>query len=186
MPLPDQDLEQQFDRKMLSVIETTILPEIGDLRVGDSVIVSLCSLSHALVANVYSHQVTLCRSLEAASKLHEIDDSFPQPAATVPEDLGSKKPSYRRKEVSVSTIEGTTAPVRALPREQFSYWCFDLLFSICAASGAEGETCSCTHMPEINKWALLFRRSCVEAKNRFIRAPCLIEPMSGCLHHVHR
>ena len=97
------------------------------------------------VANIYSHQVTLCRSLEAASKLHEIDDSFPQPAATVPEDLGSKKPSYRRKEASVSTIEGTTAPVRALPREQFSYWCFDLLFSICTTNGTEGKACSCAH-----------------------------------------
>ena len=85
--------------------------------------------------------MTLCRSLEAASKLHEIDDTFHQPAATVPEDLGNEKPSHRRKEPSVSTIEGTTAPVRVLPREQFSYWCFDLLFGICTASAAEGRIC---------------------------------------------
>ena len=47
MPLLEQDFELQFDRKMLSVIETMIIPRIGDPRVGDSVIVSPCSLSHA-------------------------------------------------------------------------------------------------------------------------------------------
>jgi len=118
MPLTEQDLEQQFDRKMLTLIEMTIIPRIGDPRVGDSVI------------------ITLCRSLEAASKLHEIDDSFHQPAATVPEDLSPKKSQHRGNGTSVSTIEGTTAPVRVLPREQFSYWCLDLLFSVCAASAA--------------------------------------------------
>ena len=42
MPLPEQDLEQQFDHKILTLIEMTIIPRIGDPRVGDSVIVSIC------------------------------------------------------------------------------------------------------------------------------------------------
>lgn len=41
MPLSEQDSEQQFDRKLLSIVETIIVPRIGDPRVGDTVIVSL-------------------------------------------------------------------------------------------------------------------------------------------------
>lgn len=74
-----------------------------------------------------------------ASKLHEVDDAIQLPIPTTPEELASKSPIQRRKLDSLSTIEGTTAPVRVLPREHFAYWCFDLLFTICGEGVAEGE-----------------------------------------------
>lgn len=40
MSVQEQDMEEQFDEKLLSVIESTLIPTIGDPRVGDHVIVS--------------------------------------------------------------------------------------------------------------------------------------------------
>ncbi|KAF8311099.1 hypothetical protein DL93DRAFT_1519713 [Clavulina sp. PMI_390] len=122
LPLAEQDAEEQFDRRMLEAIDKIVVPNLGDSRVSDGITISLA------------------KALAMASKLHELDDSIPLPVPTTPQDLNSKSPSRHHKFDSLNTIEGTTAPVRVLPRERFAYWCFDLLFAVVALDSSENSS----------------------------------------------
>lgn len=49
------------------------------------------------------------------------------------EDVSSPTPTLGSKKSSISD-SGTTELAQMVPRERFSYWCFDLLFNICCSS----------------------------------------------------
>ena len=64
------------------------------------------------------------------------DDPQYRPPSPASPDMVSHKVSYDFNETDkigqYTPVEGTTELGRFLPRERFSYWCFDLLFLICS------------------------------------------------------
>jgi hypothetical protein len=84
-----------------------------------------------------SQQVQLGKTLQAASRLHVVDDrSTPIPPSSPPASQPNQKETHFSRHSAAFEVEhifGTTAPTLLLPRERFSYWCFDLLFLICSS-----------------------------------------------------
>ena len=44
----------------------------------------------------------------------------------------STKSTARSSKADSETVVGSTAPIREVSRERFSYWCLDLLFLVCS------------------------------------------------------
>lgn len=113
-PLEVQQQEESFDLALIASLEIDVVPHLGDPRVPDYIIAQL--------ANV----------LQQGSQIRE-DPEYRPPS---PASLGS---SSQRGSAELdgfgshTLVEGTTEPGHFLPRERFSYWCFDLLFLICSS-----------------------------------------------------
>lgn len=83
----------------------------------------------------------LARVLHQGSQLRVADYDLPPSPTSLPDVSSSGKAAEDRFSKDFEKLEtfgdgsigmGTTAPGRFLPRERFSYWCFDLLFLICS------------------------------------------------------
>jgi hypothetical protein len=44
----------------------------------------------------------------------------------------STKSTARSSKADIEMVVGSTAPIREVSRERFSYWCLDLLFLVCS------------------------------------------------------
>ncbi|KAH7100328.1 hypothetical protein BKA62DRAFT_706688 [Auriculariales sp. MPI-PUGE-AT-0066] len=119
LPLDIQNAEENFDQQLVIALETDVVPHIADARVPDPVIVDLAKVLHR------------------ASHLHEVDDV----PLTPPTDALIR--SQTRKPVSVlagdRAVIGSTVPGKLLPRERWSYWCFDLLFLLCSGVNTDNK-----------------------------------------------
>ncbi|KAG8906680.1 hypothetical protein FRB99_006381 [Tulasnella sp. 403] len=148
MPLEAQEQEEKFDLALLNSLEIDVVPRIGDPRVPDHLIVQLG------------------KTLQTASRIHDLDLKRQAPLSpqsphfrdanpTSPSSSSSSTSSGTKKSHTATTSngskttlesmnmdlpEGTTTTGDLLPRERFSYWCFDLLFFVCSDSVKEGET----------------------------------------------
>lgn len=115
-PLDVQQAEETFDLALVASLEIDVMPHLGDLRVPDYVITQL--------ANV----------LQQGSQIR--DDPQYRPPSPASPGTASQRASYEFENVDKfgesTSVEGTTELSRFLPRERFSYWCFDLLFLICS------------------------------------------------------
>lgn len=89
-----------------------MIPHFGDLKIPDSLI---------------SH---LARTLQEGSRLQDFDlDHSPGPDSQPPSSPdGQKETIFSDRDYDT----GTTRSGVTVPRERFSYWCFDLLFLICS------------------------------------------------------
>lgn len=98
------------------------MPHIGDSRVPD-----------ALVSR-------LSKILQQGSRLYEFEnDRIPRPSSSGAAKLRSRSRSSDLTKVDHEEFGvGKTDIGTLVPRERFSYWCFDLLFLICSnvTSGA--------------------------------------------------
>lgn len=98
------------------------MPYLGDPRVPDYIIAQLATV------------------LQRGSRIRD-DQDYRPPSPASPGST-SHRASYDFEKIErfgdVPAIEGTTDHGRFVPRERFSYWCFDLLFVICSdtAKGA--------------------------------------------------
>jgi len=108
--LSEQDDEENFDLCLISSLETDVIPCLGDDRVPDYLITQLAKV------------------LQQGSQLllNESDDEYP-PSLTKPDTKSASRAGKADNERM-----GSTAPVRGVSRERFSYWCLDLLFLICS------------------------------------------------------
>ena len=124
-PLDVQETEENFDLSLIASLEIDVVPYLGETTVPDYVVQQLA------------------RVLHQGSRLRSMDDDLPPSPSSIPEDFvrGSKRQSMSFPSHDFDKLErfgkvtigmGTTAPGRFLPRERFSYWCFDLLFLICS------------------------------------------------------
>ena len=109
--------EENFDLSLIASLEIDIVPHIGDHRVPD-----------ALVSR-------LSKILQQGSRLHEFDnDRIPRPSASP--ILKHSKSRSRSSDLTKVDDEvhgvGKTDIGTLVPRERFSYWCFDLLFLVCS------------------------------------------------------
>jgi hypothetical protein len=109
--------EENFDLSLIASLEIDVVPHVGDHRVPD-----------ALVSR-------LSKILQHGSRLHEFDnDRIPRPSASpVPKHSKSRSRSSDLTKVDDEVHGvGKTDIGTLVPRERFSYWCFDLLFLICS------------------------------------------------------
>lgn len=114
LSLSEQEGEENFDLSLISSLETDVIPCLGDDRVPDYLITQLAKV------------------LQQGSQLllHELDDEYP------PTPSSPTKPNAKDSERM-----GSTALVRGVTRERFSYWCLDLLFLICSDT-SKGTVCA--------------------------------------------
>lgn len=124
-PLDVQEAEENFDLSLIASLEIDVVPYLGELTVPDYVVSQLA------------------RVLHQGSRLRTTDDDLPPSPSSLPEDFtrGAKKSRTVANSRDFDKVEkfgdsaigiGTTSNGHFLPRERFSYWCFDLLFLICS------------------------------------------------------
>jgi hypothetical protein len=100
-PLEVQEAEENFDLALIGALEIDIIPQLGDLRIPDSLVTQLAKV------------------LRQGSRLHDSDMAC------------DELHDFETVDMNEYSI-GSTASGAPLPRERFSYWCFDLLFLICS------------------------------------------------------
>ncbi|OJT09170.1 Protein MON2 -like protein [Trametes pubescens] len=122
-PLDTQEEEENFDLSLVASLEIDVVPYLGDPSVPDYIVSQLA------------------RVLQQGSQLRVADYDLPPSPTSLPDVSSSGKAAEDRFSKDFEKLEtfgdgsigmGTTAPGRFLPRERFSYWCFDLLFLICS------------------------------------------------------
>lgn len=114
-----QEQEQDFDRSLIFSLEEDVVPRLGEARVPDDLIAHLG------------------KTLQIASRLHDLDlkrANEPLHYGHKPEPKGHGRSSgfATQSSSSADTLVGTTTTGRQLPRENFTYWCFELLFLVCS------------------------------------------------------
>ncbi|OJA16091.1 hypothetical protein AZE42_05645 [Rhizopogon vesiculosus] len=115
LSLEDQEAEENFDLSLISSLEIDLVPHLGDPRVPDHLITQLAKVLHQ------------------GSQLYKSspDPSRPgSPSTDTAKAFDDSRDSHDFEKVDVDI--GTTAPGILVPRERFSFWCFDLLFLICS------------------------------------------------------
>ncbi|KAG6906753.1 hypothetical protein DXG01_012283, partial [Tephrocybe rancida] len=117
-PLDVQETEENFDLALIASLEIDVAPHLGDSRIPDHLVGQLAKILHH------------------GSRLHD-SHSETASADSSSTDLTSLKLQeihlHKQHELG-STVSGTL-----LPRERFSYWCFDLLFLICSHTTSDQE-----------------------------------------------
>ena len=125
-PLETQQSEENFDLALIASLEIDVVPHLGDSRVPDYLILQLGKMLHS------------------GSQLQQPEDGRDPEVETLnttaPDESkskfhnGKKLPKKLSKKVEdVVEVEiGTTRSGKLVPRERFSYWCFDLLLLVCS------------------------------------------------------
>ena len=113
LPLDEQEAEENFDLSLIAALEIDVVPYIGEACVPDHLVAQLAKI------------------LLRGSNLWEVGSHARRSGGASP--VSAKEPpspDYVKVEwyVPGSTEHGVT-----VPRERFSYWCFDLLFLICSS-----------------------------------------------------
>ena len=121
-PLEAQESEENFDLALIASLEIDVVPYLGDSRVPDYLILQLGKMLHS------------------GSQLQQAEDSR-DPERETPNvillEVVKSKPRNGKKSSNkgsniVEAENGTTRSGKLVPRERFSYWCFDLLLLICS------------------------------------------------------
>jgi len=105
-----QEAEENFDLALIGALEIDVVPHLGDKRVPDPLVGQLAKV------------------LQQGSRLYEAEVAS-NPHSPV-SSSGSRE--FEKIEMDGQYENGSTQSGTLLPRERFSYWCFDLLFLICS------------------------------------------------------
>lgn len=105
-----QEAEENFDLALIGALEIDVVPHLGDKRVPDPLVGQLAKV------------------LQQGSRLYEAEVAS-NPHSPV-SSSGSRE--FEKIEMDGPYENGSTQSGTLLPRERFSYWCFDLLFLICS------------------------------------------------------
>ncbi|KAJ6525079.1 hypothetical protein DFH09DRAFT_1250788 [Mycena vulgaris] len=116
-PLEMQEAEENFDLALIGALEIDVVPHLGDKRVPDSLVGQLAKV------------------LQQGSRLYEVEMTS-NPHSPV-SSSGSRE--FEKIEMDGHYDNGSTQSGALLPRERFSYWCFDLLFLICSNTTKDQE-----------------------------------------------
>ncbi|KAJ7752413.1 hypothetical protein DFH07DRAFT_520905 [Mycena maculata] len=112
-----QEAEENFDLALIGALEIDVVPHLGDKRVPDSLVGQLAKI------------------LQQGSRLYEAELSS-NPHSPV-SSSGSRE--FEKIDMDGQYENGTTQSGTPVPRERFSYWCFDLLFLICSNTTKDQE-----------------------------------------------
>jgi hypothetical protein len=121
-PLETQESEENFDLALIASLEIDVVPYLGDSRVPDYLILQLGKMLHS--------GSQLQQPEDGRGPGAETPDAVPPDVAKLKSHDG-KKPSGKGGKI-VEAENGTTRSGKLVPRERFSYWCFDLLLLICS------------------------------------------------------
>jgi len=124
--LDEQDAEENFDLALIEALELAVVPHLGDKRLPDSLVSQLGKI--LLQGSRLYHQPNASDGLKSTS---------PTTATSVKINSGIKhRPGdpHIQGEASAESVydAGSTDSGSPIPRERFSYWCFDLFFLICS------------------------------------------------------
>ena len=113
--LEEQEAEENFDLALISSLEIDLVPHLGGPRVPDYLVGQLAKILHK------------------GSQLYRLD-AFRSGSPSFGDwnKVGSSPNSREEFEKLDLESMGSTATGEVVPRERFSYWCFDLLFLICS------------------------------------------------------
>ncbi|TDL18222.1 hypothetical protein BD410DRAFT_900985 [Rickenella mellea] len=114
--LEEQEAEENFDLSLVASLEVDVVPLLGDPRVPDYLIMHLAK---------FLHQGSCIYDLSANGR--------------GPFSPGQAHVKDSEEVVQTEEFIGSTANGQLLPRERFSYWCFDLLFLICSDAAKDQE-----------------------------------------------
>ncbi|KAK0468574.1 hypothetical protein IW261DRAFT_1518270 [Armillaria novae-zelandiae] len=120
-PLDVQEAEENFDLALVAALEIDVVPHFGDPRLPDSLVSQLAKILHR------------------GSLLYESDAGPTSPRSPSPEGAVKTVSPNTAEFVNVNIGHGSTDSGFLLPRERFSYWCFDLLFLICSDTTKDQE-----------------------------------------------
>jgi hypothetical protein len=121
--LEDQEAEENFDLSLISSLEIDLVPHLGDTRIPNHLITQLAKILHK-GSQLYKSNMDPSRpDSPSTDTTHVSDDS---------------RESHDFEKVDLNI--GTTAPGILVPRERFSFWCFDLLFLICSNITSDQES----------------------------------------------
>ncbi|EGO23125.1 hypothetical protein SERLADRAFT_439867 [Serpula lacrymans var. lacrymans S7.9] len=109
-----QEAEENFDLALIAALEIDVVPHLGDMKVPDYLVTQLAKM------------------LYRGSQLYDPDPSFSPPGSP------SMNGSHTLEKVGMEN-HGSTSWGNLVPRERFSYWCFDLLFLICSDVSKDQE-----------------------------------------------
>ncbi|KAJ7641694.1 hypothetical protein FB45DRAFT_900796 [Roridomyces roridus] len=109
-----QEAEENFDLALIGALEIDVVPHLGDKRVPDSLVGMLAKVLHQ------------------GSRLYEVQPQSPVSSS------GSRE--FEKIDLDGNYENGSTQPGTVVPRERFSYWCFDLLFLICSNTTKDQES----------------------------------------------
>ncbi|EIW78018.1 hypothetical protein CONPUDRAFT_146079 [Coniophora puteana RWD-64-598 SS2] len=126
--LETQETEENFDLSLISSLEIDIVPHLGDAKVPDSVITQLAKVLHQ------GSQLYKDASLEERLSLPDspMHERLNRSRNAIGAASSSSSPdSHEFEKVDLDGF-GSTAFGALVPRERFSFWCFDLLFLICS------------------------------------------------------
>jgi hypothetical protein len=112
LSLEAQEAEENFDLALIGSLEIDVAPYLGDSRVPDYLVSQLAQILHR------------------GSVLYEPDLESISMSATPTKALSSVK--VEKVNLDQQYDLGSTEFGTLVPRERFSYWCFDLLFLICS------------------------------------------------------
>ncbi|KAG8863454.1 hypothetical protein FRB96_008194 [Tulasnella sp. 330] len=117
-PIEEQVKEEDFDRSLIRSLQADVVPRVATSRVPDDIIIQLG------------------RTLKISSRLLELDgvaNLEDAESGESSESDGKRSVEFAYWDTSTAdTLVGTTTTGTPLPRERFSYWCFDLLFLLCS------------------------------------------------------
>lgn len=117
-----QEAEENFDLTLIGALEIDVVPHLGDTRVPDSLVSQLAKVLHQ------------------GSRLYEEEggstDSHVSSNVSANGNGCATPRSWKSLEFENVDMEreftGNTHFGSLVPRERFSFWCFDLLFLICS------------------------------------------------------
>ncbi|KAJ7911535.1 hypothetical protein B0H13DRAFT_2009133, partial [Mycena leptocephala] len=116
-PLEKQEEEENFDLSLIGALEIDVVPHLGEKRVPDQLVGQLAKV------------------LQQGSRLYEAElGSNPHSPVS---SSGSRE--FEKIEMDGHYENGNTQSGALVPRERFSYWCFDLLFLICSNTTKDKE-----------------------------------------------
>ncbi|KAF8639344.1 hypothetical protein AX17_001563 [Amanita inopinata Kibby_2008] len=111
--LEAQEAEENFDLSLIGALEIDVVPYLGDSRVPDYLVSQLGAILHQ------------------GSRLMKPVDHGSFAVEGSGKDVHGPQ-AIEKVEINKAGVEGTTELGALVPRERFSYWCFDLLFLLCS------------------------------------------------------
>lgn len=134
-PLDVQETEENFDLSLVASLEIDVVPHLGGSRIPDNLVATLGKILQKGSKIYEDEQVASSRSSSAS------DDTAPSPPSS--SESQPKNGASLANPGSPSKLQGIALDMHysdigstdfgtLLPRERFSYWCFDLLFLICS------------------------------------------------------
>ncbi|PPQ71802.1 hypothetical protein CVT26_007726 [Gymnopilus dilepis] len=122
-----QEAEENFDLALVASLEIDVVPHLGGPRVPDSLVSQLGRILQS-GSKIYDAEDAI---MFPPPKPSSLSNSPPKSAPHSPTGTASTSSTLTKVDLDLD-YQGSTDFGHLVPRERFSYWCFDLLFLICS------------------------------------------------------